>query len=666
MAEPFRYYVLLIGCDKYPPNQKSLHGCVNDIDAVERLLYEAPGVGVPPAQIRLKRLAAPHDDAVSTSRYVDQTIMPTRENIIAELQSLAGDEVRSSDRVLIYYSGHGGRGKRASSPGSREYIIAADNRALFDLELNPLIVAIARRTSDLTVVLDCCHAAGATRAYIADPSHGAVRVGANLDHFDQEPDPALVGATPTARGAGAGLLKTPSSDYCAIVACQFDETAQEDTFAGVGTHGFLTYGLLQAVRDLSAAQRGTVCWSYIWPRVLDEIHQAATAAGRVPQHPWVLGEPARRVFGGDWTPRDPGFQIRTNPDGTFTIEAGTVVGFGVDATVGIYKATPARFPEIGSDEDRQAQIGTARIIQAERATCIATAIQPPPNPLPEGARVRMISPVRQERLRVWLDRAEPDPAPVVGQLDLIELVEDRAAAELWVDRTTDGWTLSNDLNKGLARLPLALPAPGSTPEAAVLSTHELLRAGLAAYAHYNVVLRLAKSCYDPGLDQALRVALLDCSNPTLLAEIDPKNPDLPELPRNAAQVHEVSVDHPFCVRVTNTYFKPLYVTVFNCTAGGKVEHLGTIGVNYQDTETVWFNNAHRHPFYACPDNPAIDTIDRIIAIATTRSGADLSQLQTDATIQAIFNNHFRGTRGSPEASELWTATTCLLKIRAQG
>ena len=101
------YHVLLVGIDRYPPGYNSLGGCVNDIDAIESLLLEPPGIGIPPEQIRITRLAAVLAGQTSTSRFEAQTLAPTKANLIQALKALAGPAVEPSDRVLIYYSGHG-------------------------------------------------------------------------------------------------------------------------------------------------------------------------------------------------------------------------------------------------------------------------------------------------------------------------------------------------------------------------------------------------------------------------------------------------------------------------------------------------------------------------------------------------------------------------------
>src|SRR4029079_1997348 len=101
-SEP-RYHVLLIGVDHY--KDRALRGCVNDIDAVQRILL-GERMNVPAASIR--RLVSPlpgtdHD-----------TTVPERpaslDNVRGALMDLANPEtVLAGDRVFIYYSGHGSR-----------------------------------------------------------------------------------------------------------------------------------------------------------------------------------------------------------------------------------------------------------------------------------------------------------------------------------------------------------------------------------------------------------------------------------------------------------------------------------------------------------------------------------------------------------------------------
>ena len=172
------YHVLLIGIDAYPRGYNSLTGCVNDIDAIEQILLAPPGIGIAPEQIRVTRLAASNPLRLSSSRFQEQTQPPTKANFIQALKDLAGPEVKPEDRVLIYYSGHGDEKLLPGSLVWREALVPHDGQRieyLYDAEVNALINAITMRTNDLTIILDCCHSAGATRDLSDVSSQGADR-----------------------------------------------------------------------------------------------------------------------------------------------------------------------------------------------------------------------------------------------------------------------------------------------------------------------------------------------------------------------------------------------------------------------------------------------------------------------------------------------------------
>ena len=116
--------------------------------------------------------------------------LPTLDNMRAALTQLGSEEVGPEDRVFIYYSGHGTQCRaRRRDDGrrfSREALLPKDKkrgaeyRLLFDWELNALIARIAARARPVTVVLDCCSSAGATRGFAPD--------GSRQDRFWPTPD----------------------------------------------------------------------------------------------------------------------------------------------------------------------------------------------------------------------------------------------------------------------------------------------------------------------------------------------------------------------------------------------------------------------------------------------------------------------------------------------
>src|SRR5271166_5334553 len=115
------YHVLLIGIDAY--GVKPLHGCVNDIDAIQRLLL-GDRVAIPKESIQ--RLASPHPGCRHETT-VDSA-PATLANMRAALESLGSGKVKENDRVFIYYSGHGARTRVSSAAGAfdREALVPVD------------------------------------------------------------------------------------------------------------------------------------------------------------------------------------------------------------------------------------------------------------------------------------------------------------------------------------------------------------------------------------------------------------------------------------------------------------------------------------------------------------------------------------------------------------
>ena len=413
-------------------------------------------------------------------------------------------------------------------------------------------------------------------------------------------------------------------------------------------------------------QRRQMRWADIWPRLLLEINLAAAKTGRTVQHPWIIGRPQRRLFGGPWRLQDPGFPINQNPDRTYSVEAGTLVGVTDGAVLGVYGPSPDRFPPVRSSEDDAVRIGRVEVVHAERAACVAEGLDPPPDPLPAGVRARLIQPGREERLRVWLDQSDPSPEGTLAKSPMLQiLTAAEVMPEVWVDRTADGWEISNDTNRALARVRFDSSPDLPRRAEAIARAHTRLRDGLNSYVGYNRVLRFAKNCNDPELDQSLSVILHDCGDTAELRHADPKRPELPELHRNAKGIYEVSADVPYSIRLSNLYWQTLHLTVFNCTSLGMVEFLGEVTVRSDDSETLWLRGIHGTPFQAIPDNPDVDTIDRIVAIATTRAAANLRWMEVTEMVQQVIDQTARGsgTRRLTFEEELWTASVVPLKIR---
>lgn len=215
---PGRLHALLIGIDNY--DGRPLSGCVNDIDRVQSFLEHK--LAVPTACIR--RLEAPND--LFEQNPVGAARQPTYDNMVAALQDLAGPQVQRGDRVFIYYSGHGSFEKIPLAETYFEGLVPIDQEEkglLFDVELNHLLQDIADRSGDLTVILDCCHSAGATRA--VDEQPGITERFLPLDAVSAE---HRTEATQRLQKLGplASEGQAPQ-EYTVVTTCHADETAAE-------------------------------------------------------------------------------------------------------------------------------------------------------------------------------------------------------------------------------------------------------------------------------------------------------------------------------------------------------------------------------------------------------------------------------------------------------
>jgi hypothetical protein len=669
------YHVLLIGIDAYPKGYNSLAGCVSDIDAVESLLLDPPGIGFPADQICVKRLAAPQPGRPSASRLEAQTLPPTKANVVAALKALAGPEVKEDDRVLVYYSGHGQETLWQGSLVWHEALVPNDGQKveyLFDVEVNGLIEAIAARTSDLTVVLDSCHSAGATRDLEGVESEGLDRSLGGEPELLEPPDLSalgLAGGGPAAGDRPARLLQGVDPNYLVVVACQPQERAGEGQWPGEArAQGVFSFGLVNRLRAVpDAPQRAELRWADLWPDLLDRVAARSTQLRRRPQHPWIIGRSERRIFGGPWVKGDVGYRVTRLADGRYRIGAGTLMGLTPGAEVAVYGKDPADLAPLGSAEDRPA--GRLRVVTAERAECTAEALSP--FDLPLGARGRLVKPGTAELLRVALKPADAAVAAELALSPLLKIVPaDSPDADVEVvGRPGGGWTIGNDTEPALARVPA-----GET---------FALRAGLESYYRVQAARSLARSCSDPQLSGSLDLHVLDCSDRAALDAMTPEqrsDPVLPELPKAGDRVYTAARGTRACFRLTNSSRHDLQVTVLNCSAGGLVEYLGDAVLRAGARHILWLRGEVGRGFPLSADplpepefghEPRPFATDRVLAIGTTRLDADLHPLQVRKTVQMVVDENLstRGERGMLDEeekdaapSELWTAREVSIRI----
>lgn len=225
-------YALLVGIDTYLSPLPPLQGCRNDVEDVERFLRDSVALT---ADARIEKLC----DGEAT-----------RAAVIGAFRQHLG-QAGPDDAVLFWFSGHGStapvpqRWWHLEPSGELQTLLCADSRhdgipELLDKELAILISEVTVRGPHVAVVLDCCHAAGASRGRAA----ARVRM-APSSLAAPDPDRLLPELGARMRGASAPSLGPP--DHVALAACREDEAAFEVTLDGAA-RGVFSLALMAQLR----------------------------------------------------------------------------------------------------------------------------------------------------------------------------------------------------------------------------------------------------------------------------------------------------------------------------------------------------------------------------------------------------------------------------------
>ncbi|MCP4656678.1 MAG: caspase family protein [bacterium] len=297
--------VLLIGIDHYLPGRTPagisypcLEGAVRDVEWMERFLVDSLGV----CPSRIHKLTASGPSAGRRDRE-----LPTYENMVAAFTRLI-EEAEPRDRVLIHYSGHGGRARTRFPKVKGEHgwdeVLVPTNvgdqtaRYLRDVELAYLLRKMVARELLLTLILDCCHAGGAIRN--GHLRRGATPRGVGLIDTSDCPQGSLVARHEeleqtwrqltawTSRGVevASGWLPEPRG-YVLLAACLAHELAFEYAFDGRHQHGVLSYRLLEALEHLGTG--------HTYKRLFDRV-VAKVRGDFEDQTPQLEGEADRLLF----------------------------------------------------------------------------------------------------------------------------------------------------------------------------------------------------------------------------------------------------------------------------------------------------------------------------------------------------------------------------------
>ncbi|GIF06849.1 caspase family protein [Actinoplanes siamensis] len=257
---------LLIGAQT-----NGLTGVLHDVDAMDRALT--------PRGFTVQRLVTP--DAGRAG------ILQAYERLIAD--------ARPGDAVVVYYSGHGGRllapdGRDLQFIVPDDYADSSDDdfRGITDPELSVLQDRLTEVTANVTVVLDCCHAAHLSRQTerrvraLLRPAPGRWRP--TFDSVERHVRKLAAG--------GLDLDRRPligSSRAVRVVACAPAESAWEGANSDGVEMGLLTDALTRALREADGLR-------VTWATLMDAVRRRVQAF--VPtQRPEAEGPWGREPFG---------------------------------------------------------------------------------------------------------------------------------------------------------------------------------------------------------------------------------------------------------------------------------------------------------------------------------------------------------------------------------
>lgn len=623
-------HVLLIGIDAYR-GVEPLYGAANDVDAVEEILLRRLGIS-PKVMTKLvarRGAARPGERA------------PTLDNIRAELEKLASHSVQPGDRVLVLYSGHGTRIDAPGGMTSKEALVPVDGpedgALLWDHEMNDALRNIAKRTNDVTVLLDCCFSASVTRGAFPASRPRTCHVRAMV---------------PTAKTFdGEDMLSgLNSSDpgYVVAASAQANETATEVSDSTGTCHSAFVAALLHLFERRFVGDLRSLRWSDIWPYLRAEV--SARSPG---QHPCLIGRSERRVFGGPYRRGDPGITL-VHDGAAYRIDAGRLAGLNEGAEIAVYGPEPPDFEPLGVDEDVRLRRGVLRVESVDLTSARAVPVDKP-IALRVGDRGRLIKPGPMDRLVVAM---RPFDAKIARDLENAAHVNVVAFGgddvEAVVGRAPDGrWWIGDAV--------FGPDAPLGWAESDKLWT---LAPGLIHYARFNQPLRLARRSLTGG--HRLGLMVLNAATVQKLRRDELSNAPFLDVRMDVdgGCRYRVVDGQDVCFSVWNHGERTMYVQLFNCASSGKVQLLGTqqVSISPNMRHIFWLGGHIGEPFQASVSPGRTWNIDRLVAVGTESPDVSLSGLEVEQSFADAMFSTPRGEQESDVAGPEWEATCVPVRI----
>jgi hypothetical protein len=400
---------LLIGIDRYAnPAVPRLRGCQNDVEGLRKVLIGS--YGFPEKQV----LTLVNEKA---------TYQRIRDAFESHLLKAPAGEV-----VVIQYSGHGSRQPSATSAsGQGETIVPYDSRSPRNLDitseaLSGMVAELAKRTKNITVILDSCNSGrmvGETRAARGPREPALVR---EIPPPQDQPPPPPYAAPARSLTGAAGFA--PLDDSYVLMASVLASQFAREYKSGSKHFGAMTYFLLREIA--SPAAKAT------YRNIMDVVAQRVSEAVE-DQTPQVVGPHADTFLFGIESPPVVPYTIARLTGGRIQLPyAGTASGIGEGTRYDVYATPP------------QPNASPSAVIEVTKPDSFSSEARVASGTAPEvGYAVLRERGIQVGRLGLWIDPSPKlDPARSALEKDpMVQIVGNAGGANLKLSAEPGGMGL---------------------------------------------------------------------------------------------------------------------------------------------------------------------------------------------------------------------------------
>lgn len=345
-------YGLLVGIDQYEAPINPLHGCINDIEAMQTFLTNR----IDQKEYQLDLIVLKNQQA-------------KRKAIIDNFLNHLG-KAGPDDTAFFYFCGHGSQTRTAPEffhiepDRLDETLVCYDSRSngnydLADKEISKLIAEVARKNPHIVVILDSCHSGSGTRN---TNNTGVRRIPTDerlrpiSSYLITPAELETLDSTRSMSKMKNGWAKLPQGKHIVLSACHPEEEAKEITVEGQN-RGVFSYFLMDTLQD------ATNIWTYrdLFSRINSCVRAKVT--GQSPLIEASNFDDLNRLFlGGAIKTHTQYFTVNFDKSFNWIIDAGEVHGIPsvqVDDTT-FFELFPIDEVEFQSFEQ---SIGTAKVLK---------------------------------------------------------------------------------------------------------------------------------------------------------------------------------------------------------------------------------------------------------------------------------------------------------------